>query len=211
MQQGSRLRMVGVLGLALVLQASFAQATTMRTASIVDLIDQAESIVVAEVLAVEDGFDSRNLPYTDITLNVVDDLTGGKTGIRIIRQFGLTEPKQMSDGRTALTTTPPSFPRFLTDEKVILFLYRQSPMTSMQTTVGLLQGKFTVDGRGLVTNAVDNVNLFHHVAARADRMPESAQKLVRTSGGIREDQFVSFVRSAVEQRWVEEGVLYHED
>ena len=36
------------------------------------------------------------------------------------------------------------------------------------------------------------------------------QKLVSTRGKIKEDAFLSFVRNAVEQNWVEEGVLYHE-
>jgi len=151
-----------------------------------------------------------NLPYTDITIDVLDDLTGNRTGVRIIRQFGLQEPKQMPDGRTALSMTPAAFPMFVTDEKVILFLYRQSPMNGMQTTVGLNQGKFTVDARGNVINAVDNTNLFHHVAAQTERMPEAAQKLVAVRGGeINENAFVNFVRNAVEERWVEEGVLHH--
>ncbi len=206
----SRLRTVGLLVFAMMLHTSLAQATSLRTANIVDLIDQAESIVVAEVLEIEDGFDSMNLPYTDITINVLDDLTGDRTGVRIIRQFGLQAPKRMPDGRTALSTTPAAFPTFVTDEKVILFLYRQSPMNGMQTTVGLNQGKFTVDARGNVVNAVDNTNLFHHVAAQTERMPEAAQKLVTVPGGeIDEDAFVSFVRNAVEERWVEEGVLHH--
>ena len=211
MQLRSRLRIAAVLGLAVMLHASLAHATTMRNASIVDLIDQAEAIVVAEVVSIEDGFDSMNLPYSDITLNVVEDVTGGRTGLRIVRQFGLQAPKELPNGTTALSVTPAGFPRFVTDEKVILFLYRQSPMNGMQTTVGLTQGKFTVDARGMVTNEIDNSNLFREVGARTDRLPEAAQKLVqKRAGGIDQETFLSFVRDAVEQRWVEEGVLYHE-
>lgn len=210
MQLRSRLPIAVVVGL-LMLQASLAHATTMRTASIVDLIDTSESIVVAEVVKIEDGFDSRNLPYTDITLNVVEDVTGGRTGVRILRQFGLQTPRRLDGNRTALSVTPAGFPRFAVSEKVVLFLYQASPMTQMQTTVGLTQGKFTINADGMVVNEIGNSNLFQNVGSMDSRMPEAAQKLVKSTGGeINEDAFLSFVRNAVDERWVEEGVLYHE-
>ena len=211
MQLRSRLRIAAVLGFAVMLHASLAQATTVRPASIVDLIDQAEAIIVAEVVSIEDGFDSRNMPYSDITLDVTEDILGGRTGRQIVRQFGLQAPKQMPDGTTALSVTPPGFPNYRTDEKVVLFLYQASPMNGMQTTVGLTQGKFTVDAQGMVLNELGNSNLFRHVGALTDRMPEADQKVIANQGGkLNQDAFLSFVRNAVEQRWVEEGVLYHE-
>ena len=206
----SRLCVLGLVVLAGLLQTSPSHATTMRTASIVDLIDLADSILIGEIVSIEDGFDSMNLPYSDITMNVVEDLSGGKTGLRTFRQFGLKEPRQLANGMTALSVTPAGFPIFATEEKVVLFLYKKSPMNSMQTTVGLTQGKFTIDGQGMVSNAIDNTNLFRGVGAQTDRMPESAQKLVKRAGGKIDDAtFLSFVREAVEKRWVEEGVLYH--
>lgn len=210
MLQCSRPGLVALAVGAMLTLASVAGATTMRTANVVDLIDLAESIVVAEVVSIEDGFDASGLPYSDITIRVVDDLTGDRTGERTIRQFGLQAPRQMPDGRTALATTPPGFPLFATDEKVVLFIYQASPTTGMQTTVGLTQGKFTVDENGFVSNAVDNSNLFWNVGARTERMPQAMQKLIGTSGAMKSDAFVNFVRTAVAERWVAEGVLYNE-
>lgn len=206
----SRSRFMALAIGAILSLASVAHATTMRTANVIDLIDLAESIVVGEVVSIEDGFDANGLPYSDITVQVIEDFTSDRTGLRTIRQFGLQAPRQMADGRTALSTTPPGFPRFVTDEKVILFIYQASPTTGMQTTVGLIQGKFTIDENGFVSNAVDNTNLFWNVAAQTDRMPATMQKMVSTTGAIKADDFQAFVRSAVDQRWVEEGVLYHE-
>lgn len=210
MLQCSRSGFVALAVGAMLTLATVAGATTMRTANVVDLIDLAESIVVAEVVSIQDGFDADGLPYSDITIRVVDDLTGDRTGERTIRQFGLQAPRQMPDGRTALATTPPGFPTFATDEKVVLFIYQASPTTGMQTTVGLTQGKFTVDENGFVSNAVGNTNLFWNVGARTERMPESMQKMISTTGAIKSDDFVSFVRAAVAERWVDEGVLYNE-
>lgn len=210
MHQRSRSGLVALAVGAMLFIATAASATTMRTANVVDLIDLAESIVVAEVVSIEDGFDGNGLPYSDITIRVIEDLTGDRTGLRTIRQFGLQAPRQMPNGRTALSTTPPGFPMFINDEKVVLFIYQASETTGMQTTVGLTQGKFTIDENGFVTNAVDNTNLFWNVAAQTDRMPAEAQKVVQSTGAIKSDEFLNFVRSAVTERWVDEGVLYNE-
>ena len=55
-----------------------AQATTVRPMNIVDLIDNSETIVAGRVEKVTDGFAANGMPYTEVTVRVIDRFRGAE-------------------------------------------------------------------------------------------------------------------------------------
>jgi hypothetical protein len=88
----------------------------------------------------------------------------------------------------------------------MVFLYRPAAVTGLQTTVGLLQGKFSVVGDELV-NGVNNVNVFHEVHIDPSRLNTQEEQLLRNPAALKADAFVGMVRRAVEDRWIQKGVM----
>jgi len=117
----------------------------------------------------------------------------------------------MGNGLVNLNVSPPGLPRFKEGERVILFLYQAAAITGLRTTVGGFQGKFHVqDGR--VLNATKNLGLFRNVSAPSTLLTvEEKRLLAHSKGPVKESAFVSLVRRAVQERWIEEGRLRHEN
>ena len=201
--------MVVACALASVFAAAPATATSMTHRTIVELIDLSEIILVGRVVDVTDGFD-RGVPYTEVTTSVDEAIRGSTGGRYTFRQFGLRAPRETGTGRTALSVSPPGWPRFERGEEVVLFLYRSAERTGLRTTVGLLQGKFrNVEGR--YENGIGNRGLFEGVSLSAARANPEERALVSGGGhGVPADEFVSFVRRAVRHRWIENGELRRE-
>lgn len=203
-------RTLGRLALvAVALAASHAHATSMRAQNVIDLVELSERIMVGTVVDLRDGIDDRGLPFTEVTVEVSDSIRGANGSTYTFRQFGLLEPRTMPDGTQNLSVSPDGWPRFRADEEVMLFMYRPASSTGLQTTVGLLQGKFTVTD-GTVVNALGNANVFHDVRIDTSRLTSKEQALVRQPDTMPVDAFVGLVRRAVEERWVEEGVIVRE-
>ena len=115
----------------------------------------------------------------------------------------------MEDGRTYLGVSPDGWPRFTTGEEVFLFLYKKASVTGLRTTVGLLQGKFTRSDGGFV-NEIANRDLFKNVSVNPALLTPAEQKMLKTTrGALNPSTFVSFVRRAVENRWIENKKLDH--
>ena len=182
-----------------------AEATSMLSRNLVDLIRLSDAILDADVIAVEDGIDAAGVPYTEVTLQVRDALKGEVTGTYTFRQFGLLEPRRMPDGLVNLNVSPDGWPRFTLGERAVVFLYTPAALTGLRTTVGLLQGKFTVED-GWLRNAVDNRGLFHGVRAAEGLLTAGEAKLLATgSGPVGADAFLGLVRRTVRNRLIEEG------
>ena len=64
--------------LALLWSSMPAHATTVRPMNIVDLIDHSETIVAGRVETVADGFTASGMPYTEVTIRVIDRFRGAK-------------------------------------------------------------------------------------------------------------------------------------
>jgi len=187
-----------------------AQATTVKHRNIVDLIALSDIIVSGTVVFVTDGLDANNFPYTEITMSLDESIRGGENGTFTFRQYGLLAPRDMGDGTTKLNTTLDGWPRYAQDQEVILFLYKASPVNGFRTTVGLLQGKFTVDGASLA-NAINNRGLFQGVSVDEDVLSAQELKMFQTEEGVlNRESFITFVRKAVDQGWVEGGRLGNE-
>lgn len=165
----------GLCVLALLAIPLAASATSMRAQNIVDLVDLSDRIMVGRVIDLRDGFDAQGVPYTEVTISVAESIRGNNGTTYTFRQFGLIEPKTLADGRTSLAVSPDGWPRFRADEDVMVFMYKPASATGLQTTVGLLQGKFSiVDGK--VVNGVDNLNVFHQVAVDDSRLDARDRK-----------------------------------
>lgn len=193
------------IGLALLAtQFSPARATSLVSQNLVDLVSLSQRILVGDVVALSDGFDANGYPYTEVQVRVDESLRGNNGPTYTFRQFGLLEPRELPDGTTALSVSPDGWPRFRANEHVLLFLYKPARDSGMQTTVGLLQGKFNIVGDS-IENAVGNQNLFHNLDIDRTLLSASQQTALRKPNTIKTDDLVDLVRRAVSERWVENG------
>jgi hypothetical protein len=193
----------------LALSMNVAHAKNIRKQNFAELMTHTDSIVVGTVTKKTDGF-HRGLPYTEITLSVGQSIKGDHGESFTFRQFGLIEPRSMGDGRVNLMVTPAGWPVYAEGEQVMLFLHKPASETGFQTTAGLTQGKFTIRG-DRVANGTGNDALFAGVNI-ASSLDTSLRDLVNQPGGAyAAEDFFALVQAAVEENWIENGVMTHED
>ena len=199
---------IGFLTLAAFsLAGTRAMALSLVEQNVVDLLRESDAIAVGTVERISDGIDDQGIPYTEVTLKVSESIRGTLPGDYTFRQFGLMKPRLSPDGHRLIMPAPEGFPRYASGERVLLFLFPQAAKTGLRTTSGLIQGKFTL-GPGFAANGRGNVGLFRNVHLDRGLVNEKDKRLLATeSGAMNPDAFLSFVRRAVEQRWVETGRL----
>jgi len=192
----------------LALSLNVAHAKNMEKQNLVDLMSHADSILVGTVTKKTDGF-YNGLPYTEVTVKVGQSIRGNHGSDYTFRQFGLIEPKSMGDGRVNLMVTPAGWPTYVKGEQVMLFLHKPASETGFQTTAGLTQGKFTIKGRQ-IANDTGNDALFAGVKINR-QLTASQQDLVNQPGGAyAADAFLALVKTAVDENWIENGVMTNE-
>lgn len=193
----------------LVLASANAQAETLtRRQNIADLIEYAEIIIHGDVVTVTDGIDN-NIPYTEVTVKVKETIRGKATDTFTFRQFGLLKPRPMGNGLINYAVNPEGWASYRPNEEVILFLYTAAKKTGLRTTVGLAQGKFAVTA-GRVVSQQENVGLFENVALEKTLLKDSEKRLFTTTKGpVSASAFLSFVRRAVADRWIETRRMSH--
>lgn len=176
--------------------------------NIVDLIGDSELIVRGMVKEVTDGFEN-GVPFTQVTVQVNEAVRGNVGNEYTFRQFGLTQPRQLENGKTYIGVTPEGWAKYKDGEDVVLFLYERASMTGLRTTVGLGQGKVLFQN-GNATSQFDNKGLFENVEVNAGLLNEKDKRLLATKrGAVNADGFMSFVRRAVTNRWIEGGKIRH--
>lgn len=196
-----------VVAVALLAMAGpVADAATLRKQNLTQLIAESQSIIAGKVERVTDGVDAHGMPYTEVTIAVSDaakgDLKRGTT--YTFRQFGLTKPRQMPNGKVLLAVTPDGFPRWAAGERVVAFMYKPASRTGLQTTTGLAQGKLRMlDGQ--VRNEFNNVGLFDGVTVRDGLLTDKERAMMKGTGAVDASTFVGLVGRAVSERWVETG------
>ena len=193
----------------LALSVNVAQANSMKKQDFVELMNAADSIVVGTVAGKKDGF-HQGLPYTEITLDVGQSIKGDHGTSYTFRQFGLIKPKSMGNGKVNLMVTPAGWPTYTEGERVMLFLYTPASETGFQTTAGLTQGKFDIRG-DRIANGSGNESLFAGVHINRQLSPELQDLVNQPSGSYAAEDFLSLVRTAVEENWIENGVMTHEN
>jgi hypothetical protein len=202
-------RLLGALALAcLALGAQLAQATTVLPHNLADLIGRSDAIVIGTVEKVSDGFDTRHVPYTEVTLRVAETLRGQPGKTLSFRQYGLLKPREI-DGRTYLGVAPEGFPRWTEREQVMLFLGKPARQTGLRTTVGLGQGKLHVRD-GALSNEARNAGLFKDLEIKAKNLSREQQEMLKSNGKpVAAGPFVSLVKRAVDENWIGKGVMRH--
>ncbi len=168
--------------LALVAGSGTVHATSVREMSIVDLLEHSQTIVAGRVEKVSDGFGPKGVPYTEVTLAVMDPIRGAKGKTHTFRQFGLDKPRTLPDGRVYLGGRPQGWPTWRQGEVALVFLYPKARLTGLQTTVGLGYGKLSV-GNGRALNAHDNASLFRDVKVNARALEQRRTRHVRQQEG----------------------------
>ena len=187
------------------MSANVANAKNIKKQNIVDLLTHTDSILVGTVTEKTDGFQD-GFPFTEITLNVAQSLKGDHGATYTFRQFGLIKPKSNGDGLVNLMVTPSGWPTYVVGEQVMLFLHKPASKTGFQTTAGLTQGKFTIRGAE-VANGLNNDALFKGVSVNRGLDKTHADVINQASGAYAAEAFFSLIRMAVEESWIDNGVL----
>lgn len=185
-----------------------AHAKNIKKQNLLELMTHTDSILVGTVSKKSDGF-HKGLPYTEITLDVGQSIKGDHGDSYTFRQFGLIEPKSMGDGRVNLMVTPAGWPTYAEGEQVMLFLHKPASETGFQTTAGLTQGKFNIRGNR-IANDSNNDSMFDGVKINGKLSPTQQDLVSQASGSYAAKEFLSLVRTAVEENWIENGVMTNE-
>ena len=197
-------RTLGLLAIGVVLLgATVARADTLNARqSIVDLIGEADVIIHGEVVELTDGIEN-GVPFTQVKVRVKEALRGTVGAEYTFRQFGLLAPRKMGNGLVNVSVTPVGWSTYTMNEEVMLFLWPQGRKTGLRTTVGLKHGKFALKA-GRAMNEDENLGLFEDVAVNSRLLDDNDRRVLATKkGAVSADAFVSFVRRAVNDRWIE--------
>jgi len=202
---------IGIAGLCLLLASASAVATIqMRDTNIVELVGKSELILRGTVKSVTDGVDASGFPYTEVTVHVAEAIRGEVGTEYTFRQFGLLKPRSMGNGLVNLMVTPSGWTTYEKGEDAILFLNKHAKYTGLQTTVGLGRGKFRISMAGASNNA-NNSGLFEHVKIEPNLLASSDRRMMSSKeGAVDTKAFVSLVRKAVKDRWIEQGSMRNE-
>ena len=189
-------------------QTTQAESVQSGAPNIVDLIADSETIISGAVKEVTDGFEN-GIPYTQVTIEVKETLRGQVGEEYTFRQFGLTQPRKMENGKVYIGTTPEGWSKYEVNEDAMFFLYKPASMTGLQTTTGLGQGKVMFKGGNAISQA-GNEGLFENVDVNAGLLNDKDKRLLATKrGAVNAEGFKSFVRRAVNGKWIEGGKLRH--
>ena len=180
-------------------------AMNVKKQNLVDLLTHTDAIVVGTVAEKTDGFQD-GLPYTEITLNVGQSLKGDHGMTYTFRQFGLVSPRKADDGRINMMVTPAGWPTYTVGERVMLFLHKPAARTGFQTTAGLVQGKFMLH-KDRIANSTNNADLFSRVEFKKALKPGFADLVNQPGGAYAAEEFIELVRTAVNDKWIENGVM----
>ena len=174
-------------------------ALSAKPVNVADMVRQADQIVSGTVAAVDQGFDQRGLPYTEVQVKVAESIRGIASATLTFRQFGLQTAMPAANGRKFLGLVA-GMPRYAKGEQVVLFLSRASTI-GFRSTVGLEQGRFVLRG-GNLENGANNAGLFQNVDLSKVRLDAKEKFLVATQqGSLSADTFIEVVRRAVNENW----------
>jgi hypothetical protein len=195
------------LAVALVAAVGASRAMTFGDTNLVDLVKYSQAIVTGTVETVAEGIDERGIPYTEVTIHVEQSIKGGLSGNHTFRQFGLTSPRPMGDGRIMMPA-PEGIPRYVVGERTLLFLSTPARATGLQSTYGLAAGKFIL-GAGRAENGFSNEGTFARVGIADGLATDNDLRMLATEkGAVSEATLLQFVRRAVDENWTGRNLLW---
>ncbi len=201
-------RTIGALALVvLVLGATGVRADSLNAKqTVVDLIQQADLIIRGDVVEVTDGIEN-GFPYTQVKVQIKEAIRGNVSGEYTFRQFGLLKPRAMENGLTNMNLSPAGWASYEAGEEVMLFLWPQASKTGLRTTVGLKHGKFGIKAGGAMNQGA-NLGLFEDVVVDQSVLNDNDKRVMATKKGhVNAESFVSLVRRAVKDQWIERGKM----
>ena len=174
------------------------QAMKLKQQNVQQLVAASESIIFGRVIRVTDGF-QNGAPYTEVTLRVGSDARGKlkEDSEYTFRQFGLTKPRSMGNGKVYLGVSPEGFAKWREGEQVIAFLYRKAGITGSQTTAGMAQGKFVVSNDKAV-NEFNNLGLFEGMDTTG--LSSEEVNMTTTPGAVSSAVFMGLVGKLAEEQ-----------
>ncbi|WP_338588788.1 hypothetical protein VXM60_11045 [Shewanella khirikhana] len=193
---------------ALILLVPASHAAKLNPQNLKQLISESESILSGQVQSVTDGVTEQGLPYTQVTIKVNSAAKGKheKNSLYTFRQFGLTKPRTMANGKQMLAVAPEGFPRWNANETVIVFMHQAAKLTGLRTTAGMANGKFVIQG-GKVSNEFHNRGIFDGIEFTQGLLSESENTMLKTSGAVSAADFMSLVGKAVSEQWISNGKM----
>lgn len=206
-----RWRLWSGLALGTVL-AGNARAVIVAPTNLVDLIRDADSVVIGTVTTVTDGFEPNyGLPYTEVTLSVEETLRGASSDTFTFRQIGLLQPRLSADGTRTMPGAPVDMPRYPVGARVLLFMGPIASMTGLQSPIGLGFGKFTF-GPGTAEDDYNNSGVFANVSLGAGLATANDGRILTTATGpVNPDDLLSLVRRAVIGNWTSTCKMWKTD
>jgi hypothetical protein len=194
-----------VLAVTLIaVSGSHVYSTTMVKRNLADLTKMAEVIFVGKMIGASDGLLNGRIPYTEYTFEVLESLKGdlpARTTYRY-RQLGLLKPRNMSNGKTLALTGKNigGLPLYKHGETALVFLGKSSPRTGLRTTVGLMQGKFTIEN-GRAANEIDNAGLFEGMNANSAKLNKVEKAMMsQKTGALDAKTLIETVKRAVKEQ-----------
>jgi hypothetical protein len=92
----------------------------------------------------------------------------------------------------------------------MLFLTPPARLTGLQTTVGLGQGKLSLRN-GQLASSARNMGLFRDIEITASGLSRAQLEMLETDGkAVDANPFISLVRRAVDENWIENGAMRNE-
>ena len=196
---------------ALAMIGGAAEAATIRPTNLVTLLQESEAILLGSVSDVTDGIGEYGLPYTEISVGVEESIRGNVSGTYTFRQIGLKVVRPTSDDAQTMMPAPEGMPKYDVGQRVLIFVGPQATMTGLRTTVGLGEGKFDVGG-GRAENEFSNAGTFDNVSLEPGLATPNDTRMLETEvGAVNDDDFLSLVRRAVENNWVETCRMWQTD
>jgi hypothetical protein len=196
----------GLAAALAILGAAPAFALSLRASNIVDLLSESNDIVVGRVESVTDGLNGRGIPFTEVKVTISESIRGQLAGTYTIRQFGLLHPRPTADGTKTMMPAPDGFPRYTPGEEIVLFLRPAAAWTGFRMPAGVSQGKFVIKP-GRVANEMGNSGLYRNVRLERGLASASEKRMMDSGGAANPETFLTLVRRAVRERWVETGRL----
>jgi hypothetical protein len=196
----------GLAAALAILGAAPALALSLRESNIVDLLSESNDIVVGRVESVTDGLNDRGIPFTEVKVTISESIRGRLSSTYTFRQFGLLHPRPTADGTKTMMPAPEGFPRYTPGEEIVLFLRPAAAWTGFRMPAGVSQGKFLIKA-GRVANEMGNSGLYRNVRLENGIANAREKRMMDAGGAANPDTFLTFVRRAVRERWVETGRL----
>lgn len=183
-------------------------ASQLVAQNLKQMIQEADVIVTGEVSKVTDGVEN-GLPFTEVTMKVNSSIKRelATNSNYSFRQYGLLKPRKLQDGRYLLAAKIEGMATWTVGEKVTTFMNKPASRTHMTTPVGMAQGKFTYSG-AQVANSFDNRGLFKGMSVDPGVLnAKEAAMLAKAAGSVEGEVLMNFVKRAVNEKWVEKGVM----